>query len=152
MERQTERAARPAELDQGVPNRRRDHWHAKLAHAGGLLAGRHDEHFDFRHLTDSQRAVIVKVRLLHQAALERDVSVQGPASSPPRRLPGERRPRVGPRASRRADGRPRLLGGTYQCSISIEGRAGLVVDYVTRGGQENLDAHSHCSRVFGTFE
>ncbi|HBN8506511.1 hypothetical protein [Pseudomonas aeruginosa] len=43
-------------------------------------------------------------------------------------------------------------GVTYQCSISFEGRAGLVVDYVTRGGQEILDAHSHCSRVFGTFE
>lgn len=41
---------------------------------------------------------------------------------------------------------------TYQCTASFEIRDGVIVDFVTRGGRDNLDAYSHCSRVFGKFD
>lgn len=41
---------------------------------------------------------------------------------------------------------------TYQCTASFEVSEGVIVDFATRGGRDNLDAYSHCSRVFGKFD
>src|SRR5215471_5616132 len=50
---------------------------AGLAHASGRFLARHDVHLDLGHLVHPQHPVVVEVRLLHLAVLERDLAVQG---------------------------------------------------------------------------
>src|SRR5512144_195492 len=59
-----------------VRERRRERRDAGLADAGRLFRRRHDVHVDPRHLRDPQHGVIVEVRLLDGAVLQRDAAVE----------------------------------------------------------------------------
>src|SRR2546430_420304 len=53
-----------------------DRRRARLADSARGLRARHDMHLDLRHFAHAQHPVVVEVRLLHAAVLERDLAVQ----------------------------------------------------------------------------
>src|SRR5712691_73610 len=55
----------------------RDRRRARLADSTGGFPARHDVHLDLRHFAHAQHPVVVEVRLLHPAVLERDLAVEG---------------------------------------------------------------------------
>src|SRR6266581_4694651 len=55
----------------------RDRRRARLADSAGGFLARHDVHLDLGHFAHAQHAVVVEVRLLDAAVLERDLPVEG---------------------------------------------------------------------------
>src|SRR6267143_880792 len=55
----------------------RDRRRARFADSTGGFLARHDVHLDLRHFAHSQHPVVVEVRLLDAAVLERDLAVEG---------------------------------------------------------------------------
>src|SRR5438445_1331040 len=60
-----------------VRHRGRDRRRARLADSAGGFRARHDVHLDLGHFAHAQHAVVVEVRLLDAAVLERDLAIQG---------------------------------------------------------------------------
>src|SRR2546430_17185904 len=73
LARERQRANRlPIKGKERVGERGRDHGGAGLAYAGRLGVGGHDVHLDARRLVHAQHRVVVEVRLLDHAVLQRD--------------------------------------------------------------------------------
>src|ERR1700716_1636800 len=51
-------------------------WHAGFADPGGRCLARHNMHFDFRRLVYTQHRIVVKVALLHTAAIKSDLVLE----------------------------------------------------------------------------